>query len=93
MTAHNNHDQRVSLAQAIQEDSNHELDWLYFASMMTTAEEQRYCLERALHINPKSQSALRALRALDKQQPAAASATRRSSVGRFATSAIAGLLR
>lgn len=40
------------LREQIQDDSNRELDWLWAASQVTQPEEIRYCLERALYINP-----------------------------------------
>jgi hypothetical protein len=48
-------------AQALRDDSNQELDWLW-AYVQVTREDQRcYCLERALAINPKSEIAQREL--------------------------------
>ena len=38
-------------AQALIDDSNHELDWLWAASQLTDVIQRRYCLERALAIN------------------------------------------
>ena len=52
---------RQLFAQALQEDSRLELDWLWFASKMTSSAHQRYCLRRALEINPASETARRAL--------------------------------
>jgi hypothetical protein len=49
------------LARALQEDSNLELDWLWYAANMTSSAHQRYCLRRALEINPDSEMAQRAL--------------------------------
>jgi hypothetical protein len=48
-------------AQALHEDSNHEMDWLWYAANMISDAQQRYCLERALRINPDSDLAKRAL--------------------------------
>lgn len=48
-------------AQAVQESSNLELDWLWYATQMTDVAEQRYCLLQALEINPESEMARRAL--------------------------------
>jgi len=42
------------LAQAFSEDSNLELDWLWYATQMYDVDERRYCLERAQHIYPQS---------------------------------------
>jgi hypothetical protein len=44
-------------AQALYEDSNLELDWLWLATQVTRDVERRYCLQRALHINPQSEIA------------------------------------
>ena len=49
-------------AQAMRENSNLELDWLWLATQVSQASEQQYCFERALYINPASESARRALR-------------------------------
>ncbi len=48
-------------AQALKEDSNVELDWLWYAANMTDLAERRYCIERALAINPNSDLAKQAL--------------------------------
>lgn len=48
-------------ARALQEDSNLERDWLWYATKMTSSAHQRYCLRRALEINPHSEAARRAL--------------------------------
>jgi hypothetical protein len=42
------------LSQAFSEDSNLELDWLWYATQMYDVDERRYCLERAQHIYPQS---------------------------------------
>jgi hypothetical protein len=52
--------------QARLEDSNLELDWLWYAANMRTAAERRYCLHRALAINPQSYLARSALAKLPK---------------------------
>ncbi len=39
-------------AQALHEDSNLEFDWIWYADNMTSAAHQRYCLRRAMRINP-----------------------------------------
>ncbi|MEO8392606.1 MAG: hypothetical protein ABI700_06405 [Chloroflexota bacterium] len=51
----------------IRDDSNHELDWLWAAEQVTTAEEIRYCMERALYINPDNRQTQRALAKLQVQ--------------------------
>ena len=48
-------------AQALRDDSNRELDWLWVYIQLTDVQQRRYCLERALAINPKSELALREL--------------------------------
>ena len=44
-------------AQALHDDSNLELDWLWLAAQVTRTVERRYCLQRALYINPHSEIA------------------------------------
>jgi hypothetical protein len=34
--------------------SNLELDWLWLAAQLTSGDEQRYCFQQALLINPDS---------------------------------------
>ena len=46
---------------ALREDSNLEIDWLWYAANITGVTEQRHCLKRALEINPDSDLAKRAL--------------------------------
>lgn len=58
-------------AQALHENSNLELDWLWYAANMTGAVERRYCLHRALTINPHSSLARSALAKLPKPAEAA----------------------
>jgi uncharacterized protein YeaO (DUF488 family) len=41
-------------AEALREDSNRELDWLWLAASRSDPRERAYCLERALLINPES---------------------------------------
>jgi hypothetical protein len=43
------------LVQAMREISNLEMDWLWLATQLTAAHEQRYCLEYALYIHPQSE--------------------------------------
>lgn len=52
--------------QALQEDSNLEMDWLWYAANMVGSAERRYCLNRALAINPHSSLARSALAKLAK---------------------------
>jgi hypothetical protein len=56
--------------QALHENSNLELDWLWYAANMTGAVERRYCINRALAINPHSSLARSALAKLPKQAQA-----------------------
>lgn len=52
--------------QGLQEDSNLEMDWLWLATRVTSDGERRYCLQRALAINPESRLARRGLAQLRK---------------------------
>jgi hypothetical protein len=54
-------------AQALYENSNLEFDWLWYTANMTSDVERRYCLDRALMINPHSDLARSALAKLPKQ--------------------------
>jgi hypothetical protein len=58
-------------AQALHENSTLEMDWLWYAANMTSNIERRYCLNRALTINPQSSLARSALAKLPKQAQAA----------------------
>ncbi len=51
-------------AQMLHDDSNLELDWLWLAAQVTRDVERRYCLQRALTINPHGEIARRQLLAL-----------------------------
>src|SRR5215216_4325585 len=55
-------------AQALRDNSNRELDWLWVYVQVKTNEQRRYCLERALAINPNSTVALRELEPLRASQ-------------------------
>ena len=48
-------------ATAVRDNSNLEMDWLWLATQVTHAAERRYCLERALYINPHSDAARQGL--------------------------------
>jgi hypothetical protein len=48
-------------AQALREDSNLAMDWLWYAAQIADEAKRRYCIERALAINPDSELAKRAL--------------------------------
>jgi hypothetical protein len=67
------------LAQALHEDSNLEMDWLWYAANMRSVAERRYCLQRALTINPHSDLALSALAKLSRQAGVAGEVAARSS--------------
>ena len=62
-------------AQAVQDNSNLEFDWLWCAANMTSIANQRYCLLRALEINPDSKLAQRALAKLPQDAVAEAVAS------------------
>ena len=51
-------------AQAMRENSNLEMDWLWLAMQVTEAHEQQHCFARALYINPASEPARQGLRRL-----------------------------
>jgi hypothetical protein len=48
-------------AEAVREDSNLAMDWLWYAEQMTSDAARRYCVERALAIDPDNELARRAL--------------------------------
>ena len=43
--------------QALRDDSNLEMDWLWLFTQVSSVAERRYCLDRALAINPDSEMA------------------------------------
>src|SRR5215469_9113595 len=47
--------------QAVYEDSNLEMDWLWLATKFRSSTQKRYALERTLRINPRSAIAKRGL--------------------------------
>ncbi len=53
--------------QAIDDDSNLEMDWLWLATKVTSNSQRQYCLQRALHINPHSGPAKRGLAQLRRR--------------------------
>jgi hypothetical protein len=65
-------------AQALHENSKLELDWLWYAANMTSDIERRYCINRALAINPHSRLARSALAKLPKPPAAAGEIAARS---------------
>ena len=52
------------LCQALQDEPNLEIEWLWYAKRMRRADERRYCLQCALEIDPRSQAARQALAAI-----------------------------
>jgi len=55
------------LAQAFRDDSSLEMDWLWLATKVESSWLRRYCLQRALLINPHSALARRGLARLRRQ--------------------------
>lgn len=53
------------LQSAIRECSNLELDWLWLAMQLNSRQEQRYCYQQALRINPASEWAYVGLKQLE----------------------------
>jgi hypothetical protein len=53
-------------AEALRENSNLEMDWLWLATVVTSLDERGYCLQRALEINPDSEIAEYELRRLPR---------------------------
>jgi ABC-type antimicrobial peptide transport system ATPase subunit len=56
------------LVKALREDSNLVVEWLWYAANMTSKEEQRYCLQRALLLDPEYEIAVRCLNDLDRSE-------------------------
>ena len=56
------------IQQALQEGSNHVLDWLWYAEEVTSDTERRYCFERALYIDPHNYEAIAGMKRLDAKQ-------------------------
>lgn len=53
--------------EALREDSNREMDWLWLATRLSSTLQRRYALERALQINPRSSAAKRGLKQLRRR--------------------------
>jgi hypothetical protein len=49
------------LRRAVHANSSDEVDWLLYAAILTDPAKRRYCLERALALNPNSDLAKQAL--------------------------------
>ena len=56
------------LADAIRQDYNHVMDWLWVAEKVTTDNEREYCLRRALYIDPTSTRVQLAVRNMRKKK-------------------------
>jgi len=54
-------------AQALRDDSNLELDWLWLATKVRTDGQRSYCLRRALRINSRSGLAVRGIAQLRRR--------------------------
>ncbi|MBZ0315622.1 MAG: hypothetical protein K8L91_04320 [Anaerolineae bacterium] len=57
--------------QAVQQDSNLEMDWWWVIQRVSSPAERAYCLEKILHINPANKTAQRELKALQNQPTSA----------------------
>jgi hypothetical protein len=53
-------DARV-LRRAVYANSSNEIDWLLYAAILTDPAKRRFCLERALALNPESEQAKQSL--------------------------------
>lgn len=53
--------------QAVQQDSNLEMDWWWLIQRIGSPAERAYCLEKILHINPTNRVAQRELKALENK--------------------------
>jgi hypothetical protein len=53
------------LAQVLKQNPRDESAWLWLALSVTDVEQERYCFERVLKINPQNQHAIEGLRRLD----------------------------
>lgn len=56
------------LEEAMQEDYNRELEWLWVADEVPSTLEREYCLRRALYINPTSRKAKQELNEIMKNR-------------------------
>jgi tetratricopeptide (TPR) repeat protein len=57
----------AALREAVRLDPNNEQGWLWLAGTVSSPDQRRFCLERALQINPQSTIAKRGLSALQGQ--------------------------
>jgi hypothetical protein len=63
---------RNILAQVVKDAPRSVLGWLWLASVVETQAQQRYCLERALQINPQNEAVRQTLAQLQATEPQAA---------------------
>ena len=61
-------DARRLFAEAVLANPDDELGWIWFATVASDPHEQRYCIDRALRINPESPARVR-LEALSQTEP------------------------
>lgn len=54
--------------QAVRNDSNLEMDWLWLAKAVSSDAEREYCFNKVLYINPLSIEARRELMALKEKR-------------------------
>lgn len=78
--------------EAFQEQSNREMEWLWYAEWVANDAEKRYCLQRALHINPNSTAARKGLAVLRRKHTAEMQPTNTFSLRRFVRSWISTML-
>jgi hypothetical protein len=62
-------DAREILSQVVKSDPRSVLGWLWLAGVVETEEQQRYCLERVLQLNPQNQVVRRVLTQLKLAPP------------------------
>jgi hypothetical protein len=58
------------LSQLLQQDPQNEAAWIWMSGTVEDAEQRRFCLQRALVINPANATALAGLASLEVQPPA-----------------------
>lgn len=61
---------RHILEQVIDQDPQNELAWIWLASVVSTVDERRNCLQKVLEVNPKNERAKQALTQLQRATPA-----------------------
>lgn len=66
---------RDLLRSAVQRDPQHEDAWLWLSGMVDTLEEQRYCLQKVLALNPAHDRARQGLSTVERRLASAASQT------------------